>query len=89
MQNWNDIIAYYRDQGAPQDQQMLIAMVREVQEACGGTLTAQALAHIAQTVPAFFVLCFGAVIPWYHRQTRSHKNTWPQALPRFFPSLQQ
>ena len=43
-----EMLAYYRDQGAPQDQQMLIALLREVQEVQGGTLDRQALAAIAQ-----------------------------------------
>ena len=42
-----EIIAYYRDQGAPQDQQMLIALLREVQQAQGGVLAADALERIA------------------------------------------
>lgn len=50
MPDINDSIAYYRAQGAPQDQQMLIAMVREVQQECGGVLTAQAVSRIAQAV---------------------------------------
>lgn len=43
----NELIEYYRSQGAPQDQQMLIALLRETQEACGGTLSAAALRTIA------------------------------------------
>lgn len=50
MPDWKDSIDYYRAQGAPQDQQMLIAMVREVQQECGGVLTAQALSDIAQAI---------------------------------------
>ena len=42
-----DSIDYYREQGAPGDQQMLIALLREVQEARGGTLDGEALETIA------------------------------------------
>ena len=48
MQQLEDIIRYYREQGAPQDQQMLIALLRECQEMEGGALTAQTLAAVAQ-----------------------------------------
>ena len=34
-----EIIEYYRGQGAPQDQQMLIALMREAQEEAGGVLS--------------------------------------------------
>jgi len=43
-----DMIAYYQGQGAPQDQQMLIALLREVQEAEGGVLSQRMLERIAQ-----------------------------------------
>ena len=43
----NELIDYYRSQGAPQDQQMLIALLREVQEQNGGALSAAALRTIA------------------------------------------
>lgn len=43
MQELEDSIEYYREQGAPGDQQMLIALLREAQSICGGTLHAQAL----------------------------------------------
>ena len=42
-----EIIAYYREQGAPQDQQMLIALLREAQQAQGGVLTMDTLEQIA------------------------------------------
>lgn len=42
-----DSIQYYREQGAPEDQQMLIALLREVQQQCGGVLTPDALDVIA------------------------------------------
>ena len=47
MQDMWEIIGYYRDQGAPQDQQMLIALLREVQQEAGGTLAQAALSEIA------------------------------------------
>ena len=43
-----EMIAYYREQGAPQDQQMLIALLREMQEAEGGVLAQGTLNTIAQ-----------------------------------------
>ena len=43
-----ELISYYRAQGVPEDQQMLIAMLREAQEIDGGALTDATLAHIAQ-----------------------------------------
>jgi len=46
-QHIHEIIAYYRGQGAPGDQQMLIALLKEAQESCGGTLTMAAIEAIA------------------------------------------
>ena len=43
-----EMIEYYRSQGAPQDQQMLIALLREMQEAEGGVLTDDAMDTAAQ-----------------------------------------
>ena len=42
-----EIIRYYREQGAPQDQQMLIALLREIQEESGGAIPQAALLQIA------------------------------------------
>ena len=42
-----EIVEYYRDQGAPQDQQMLIALLREMQESGGGVLAQAAIEEIA------------------------------------------
>ena len=50
MPDLHDTIQYYRAQGAPGDQQMLIALVREAQEEMGGVLSRSALAQIAQAV---------------------------------------
>ena len=49
MQTIREIIGYYRAQGAPQDQQMLIALLREVQEETGGVLSQAALMEIADS----------------------------------------
>ncbi|MBQ2957970.1 MAG: (2Fe-2S) ferredoxin domain-containing protein [Clostridia bacterium] len=38
-----NLIGYYRDQGAPGDQQMLASLLREAQEISGGVLTGQVL----------------------------------------------
>jgi len=43
-----EIIEYYREQGVPQDQQMLIALLREIQEAEGGVLSMGLLDTVAQ-----------------------------------------
>ena len=43
-----DMMEYYRGQGAPGDQQMLIALLREAQEAEGGVLSDGTLEAIAQ-----------------------------------------
>ena len=42
-----ELIQYYREQGAPQDQQMVIALLREAQEVSGGVLSADSLGQIA------------------------------------------
>lgn len=47
-QSLMELIAYYTDQGAPDDQQMLIALLREAQEADGGVLSEDTLERIAQ-----------------------------------------
>ena len=49
-QSIREIIEYYRGQGAPQDQQMLIALLREVQEDMGGVLSWSALQEIADSL---------------------------------------
>ena len=43
-----EMIKYYRGQGAPQDQQMLIALLREAQEDEGGLLSQDTMNAIAQ-----------------------------------------
>ena len=43
-----EMIAYYGDQGAPQDQQMIIALLREAQEAEGGVLSPNTLSVAAE-----------------------------------------
>lgn len=47
-QSLMELIAYYTDQGAPGDQQMLIALLREAQEADGGALADETLQTIAR-----------------------------------------
>ena len=42
-----ELIQYYSGQGAPQDQQMIIALLREAQETDGGVLSAKTLSQIA------------------------------------------
>lgn len=43
-----EILEYYRSQGAPQDQQMLIALLRDMQEIEGGVLSLNMIETIAQ-----------------------------------------
>ena len=43
-----EMMEYYREQGAPQDQQMLIALMREAQEADGGVLSQSMIETISQ-----------------------------------------
>ena len=45
-----EIIAYYQGQGAPQDQQMLIALLREAQDEMGGVLSQAVIEDIAQAM---------------------------------------
>lgn len=47
-QGIREMIEYYRQQGAPQNQQMLIALLREAQEADGGVLSQDVVEAIAQ-----------------------------------------
>ena len=47
MDDIRELIEYYREQGAPQDQQMIIALLREAQEANGSVLSAKVLTQIA------------------------------------------
>lgn len=42
-----EMIEYYRSQGAPQDQQMLVALLRQTQESSGGVIPMDILARIA------------------------------------------
>ena len=51
MPDLHDAIEYYRSQGAPHDQQMLIALLREAQQESGGVLDNAVLASIAQALP--------------------------------------
>lgn len=45
-----EILEYYRGQGAPQDQQMLIALLRETQEEMGGVLSLAVIDEIAEAL---------------------------------------
>lgn len=47
-QHIHEIIDYYRSHGAPGDQQMLIAMLKEVQETDGGMLTQASIDEIIE-----------------------------------------
>ena len=45
--NLHDIVKHYMDMGAPGDQQMLIALLREVQAERGGTLSGAVIAALS------------------------------------------
>ena len=47
-QIFQEALNYYREQGAPGDQQMLTALLREVQEADGGVLRPESVEAIAR-----------------------------------------
>lgn len=47
-QQMRELIEYYRDQGAPGDQQMVFALLREAQESDGGVLSHGTLDAIAR-----------------------------------------
>lgn len=48
--HWEDLISYYRRQGAPGNQQALIALLRELQQESGGSLSSL---QLQQTAEAF------------------------------------
>ena len=69
------IVDYYRAQGAPQDQQMLIALLREVQEEMGGVLSQMVIEEIAQTFkmkPAMLLALIRRV-PSLRMETAAHR----------------
>ena len=45
-----EIVAYYRRQGAPSDQSALVALLKEVQAELGGSLNKATIADIAQSL---------------------------------------
>lgn len=45
--NLNEALAYYREQGAPAEQQALVALLREVQDENGGAIPAACIAAVA------------------------------------------
>lgn len=51
-QHWEDIVSYYRRQGAPGNQTALIAFLRELQQENGGSLSSL---QLQQTARAFSV----------------------------------
>lgn len=46
--DWNEVLDYYRRQGAPGDQSALVSLLREVQQAHGGVLPAHCLGRVAE-----------------------------------------
>ena len=71
----SEMIEYYRGQGAPQDQQMIIALLREAQEACGGVLGQDVIDDIAQAygVKSTFLLAFVRRIPGLRFEDAPHR----------------
>lgn len=69
------LIEYYRDQGAPGDQQMLLSLLREVQEECGGKLLQSALNTIADAyrVKDTFLKALINRIPTLHLEDTPHR----------------
>ena len=49
-QHIHEIVEYYRSHGAPNDQQMLIVLLKEVQDVCGGMLSQCALDAVADAL---------------------------------------
>lgn len=70
-----DLIEYYRSQGAPADQQMLLALLREIQEECGGKLLQSALDDIAETyrLKDTFLKALINRIPTLHLEETPHR----------------
>ena len=60
-----EALDYYRRQGAPGDQSMLINLLKEIQEESGGTLTRSAVAAVAEaySVKESFLLAIMKRIP--------------------------
>jgi NADH:ubiquinone oxidoreductase subunit E len=69
-----EAIDYYRRQGAPGDQQMLTALLKEAQEACGGMLPTPVLSEIAAAygLKDSFLTALIRRIPSLHTQEVPH-----------------
>ena len=80
----NEIIEYYREQGAPRDQQMLIAMLREMQEQSGGTLNGQQLRMVAEELQVKESMLFALIrrVPGLRMDTAPHRLEMCQTCPR-------
>lgn len=75
MEEFREIIEYYRSQGAQQDQQMLIALLREMQEAEGGVLSAALLEAIAKEYGMKTTMLSAIIrrVPSLRMDTASHR----------------
>ena len=64
-QDLQEAVAYYRRQGAPADQTALTALLREVQQGCGGSIPQWAVARLAQLLETkeSFLLAVIRLIP--------------------------
>jgi len=80
----DELILFYREQGAPQDQQMLIALLRDAQEACGGVLPQQALGEIARQLAVKESMLHALIrrIPSLRLETVPHRLEMCQTCPK-------
>ena len=71
----SEAMTYYGEQGAPEDQQMLAALLREVQEMEGGALRCETLETIAlgYHVPLSLLRALIGRIPSLRLQTAPHR----------------
>ena len=75
MQIIREIIEYYQGQGAPQDQQMLIALVRELQQELGGVISQAALEETAQALSIKPTLLLALIrrVPGLRMENAAHR----------------
>ena len=80
----NELIDYYRSQGAPGDQQMLIALLRDVQEQSGGVLSKAALNAIAESlsIKESMLLAIIRRVPSLRLDTAPHLLEMCQTCPK-------
>jgi len=84
MNELQTLIDFYREQGAPQDQQMLIALLRDAQEANGGVLAQKTLGEIAQALALKESMLHALIrrIPSLRLETAPHRLEMCQTCPK-------